>query len=52
MAGIRKDASSIILQKYPLATYTHYCSYILNLSIASSCSQVLVRNMMGSVRSD
>ena len=49
MAGIRKGASSIILQKYPLATYIHCCSHILNLSIASSCSQVLVRNMMGSV---
>ena len=49
MAGLRKGASSIILQKYPLATYIHCCSHILNLSIASSCSQVLVRNMMGSV---
>lgn len=49
MAGIRKDASSVILQKYPLATYVHCCSHILNLSIASSCSQVLVHNMMGSV---
>ena len=49
MAGTRKGASSIILQKYPLATYIHCCSHILNLSIASSCSLVLVRNMMGSV---
>ena len=49
MAGIRKGASSIILQKYPLATYIHCCSHILNLSIASSCSDVLVCNMMGVV---
>ena len=49
MAGIRKGASSIILQKYPLASYVHCRSHILNLSIASSCSQVLVCNMMGSV---
>ena len=49
MAGKRKGVSSIILQKYPLATYIHCCNHILNLSIASSCSQVLVRNMMGSV---
>lgn len=49
MAGKRKAASSIILQKYPLATYIHCCSHILNLSIASSCSLVLVCNMMGSV---
>ena len=49
MAGVRKGASSVILEKYPLATYIHYCSHILNLSIASSCSEVLVRNMMGSV---
>ena len=49
MAGIRKGASSIVLQKYPLATYIHCCSRILNLSIASSCSVVLVRNMMGTV---
>eukprot|EP00731_Ephydatia_muelleri_P031439 Em0022g953a len=49
MAGIRKGASSIVLQKYPLATYIHCCSHILNLSIASSCSVVLVRNMMGTV---
>ena len=47
--GVRKDVSSIILEKYPLATYIHCCSHILNLSIASSCSEVLVRNMMGSV---
>ena len=49
MAGIRKGASTIILQKYPLATYIHCCSHLLNLSIATSCSQVLVRNMMGSI---
>ena len=49
MAGIKKGASSRILQKYPLATYIHCCSHILNLAIASSCSQELVRNMMGSV---
>ena len=49
MAGIRKGASSIVLQTYPLATYIHCCSHILNLSIASSCSVVLVRNMMGTV---
>ena len=48
-AGIRNGASSIILRKYPLATYIHCCSHILNLSIASSCSEVLVRNMMGTV---
>ena len=49
MAGVRKGASSIIRQKYPLATYIHCCSHILNLAIASSCSLALVRNMMGSV---
>lgn len=49
MAGIKKDASSRVLQKYPLATYIHCCSHILNLSIASSCSVVFVHNMMGTV---
>ena len=50
MAGKRKGVSSIVLlQKYPLATYIHCCSHILNLSIASSCSVVLVDNMMGTV---
>ena len=49
MTGIRKGASTIILQKYPLATYIHCYSHILNLSIPSSCSQVLVHNMMGSI---
>ena len=49
MAGVRKGASSIILEKYFLATYIHCCSHILNLSIASSCSEVIVRNMMGRV---
>lgn len=49
MAGVRKVASTIILEKYPLATYIHCCSHILNLSVASSCSEALVRNMMGSV---
>ena len=47
--SIRKGASSIRFQKYPLATYIYCCSYILNLSIANSYSQVLVCNMMGSV---
>lgn len=47
--GIRKGASAIILQKYPLVTYVHCCSHILNLAFVGSCSQVLVRNMMGSV---
>ena len=45
--GYDGSGSSIILQKYPLATFVHYCSHVLNLSIASSCSEVLVRNMMG-----
>ena len=49
MGGVRKGASSVILEKYPLTTYIHCCSHILNLSIASSCLEVLVRNMMGSV---
>ena len=49
MAGIRKGASSIILEKYPLATFVHCSSHILNLAIASSCSEVLIRNMMGTV---
>ena len=49
MAGVRKGASSIILKQYPLAIYVHCCSHILNLSIASSCSDPLVRNMMGTV---
>lgn len=49
MAGVRKGASSIILEKYSLGTYIHCRSHILNLSIASSCSEVLVRNVMGSV---
>ena len=48
MAGARKGTSSIILQKYLLAMFIHCCSHILNLSIASSCSLALVRNMMGS----
>ena len=49
MAGVRKGFSSVILQKYPLATYVHCCSHVLNLSIASACSLPLVRNMMGVV---
>ena len=47
MAGITIGVSSTVLQKYPLATYIHCCSHTLNLSIASSRSVVLVRNMMG-----
>ena len=43
-------ASSIIRQRYPLAIFVHCCSHVLNLSIASSCSDVLVSNMMGSIR--
>lgn len=49
LACIRKGASSIILKKYPLATFVHCCSHVLNVSIASSCKEVLIRNMMGSV---
>ena len=37
MAGVRKGASSVILEKYPLATFIHCCSHILNSSTASSC---------------
>ena len=45
MAGVRKGASSVTIEKYLLAMYIHCCSHILNLSIASSCSEVLVHNM-------
>ena len=45
MACVRKGASSIILQKYPLATYVHCCSHVLHLSIANACSLPLVRNI-------
>ena len=41
MAGVKKGASSVILQKYPLATYVHCCSHVLNLSTASACSRPL-----------
>ena len=47
---IRRGASSIILQKYPQATYIHCCSHnTLDISIANSSFQVLVCNMMGCV---
>lgn len=49
MADSVHGASSIIVQRHPLAIFVHCCSHVLNLSIASSCSDVLVRNMMGSV---
>ena len=49
MAGIRKGASSVILQMYSLATYIYCCSHILSLAVASSCTKVIVHNMMGSV---
>lgn len=41
IAGVRKGASSIIFKKYPVATYIHCCSHLLNLAIASSCSEPL-----------
>ena len=34
MAGSVQGASSIILQKHPLAIFVHCCSHVLNLSIA------------------
>ena len=46
---VRKGASNAVLEKYSLATNIHCCCHILNLTIASSCSELLVRNMMGSV---
>ena len=47
MSGKVKGASTIILNKYPKATYVHYRSHVLNLSIVNECKMPLIQNMMG-----
>ena len=47
MSGKVKGASSIILNKYPKATYVHCRSHVLNLSIVNACKMPLIQNMMG-----
>ena len=47
MSGKVKGVSTIILNKYPKATYVHYRSHVLNLSIVNECKMLLIQNMMG-----
>ena len=47
MSGKVKGASTIILNKYPKATYVQYRSHVLNLSIVNECKMTLIQNMMG-----
>ena len=42
-----KGASTIILNKYPKATYVHCRPHVLFLSIVNSCKMSLIQNMMG-----
>ena len=46
MSGKVKEASTMILNKYPKATYVHYRSDVLNLSIVNECKIPLIQNMM------
>ena len=47
MSGKVNGASTIILNKYPKATYVHCISHIINLSIVNACEMPLIQNMMG-----
>ena len=38
MSGKVKGASTILLNKYPKATYVHCRSHVVNLSIVNACT--------------
>ena len=47
ISGKVKGASTIILNKYPKATYGHCRSHVLHLSIVNTCTISLIQNMTG-----
>lgn len=50
MTGKIKGVKTRILQKFPLAQYTHCSSHALNLVIMSSCKNQQIQNMIGTVK--
>ncbi len=45
MSGLYKGCAAIIQRKYPLATYSHCCSHVLNLAVVKACSLIQVQNL-------
>ena len=45
MSGRYKGCAAIIKRKYPLATYSHCCSHVLNLVVVKACSLIQVQNL-------
>jgi len=50
MIGKVKRKKTRILQKFPLAQYTHCSSHALNLVIMSSCKNQQIQNMIGTIK--
>jgi len=49
--GVHNGVQALILEKQPLALYTHYFSHGLNLAISKACEIPAIRNMFGKVSS-
>ena len=50
MAGKIKGGKTRILEKFPLAQYSHCSSHALNLVIMSGCKHQKIQNMIGIVK--
>ena len=46
LSGKIKGASTIILNKYPKATYVHCVSHVLSIAIVNACKIQLIQNIM------
>ena len=51
MSGRFRGAQSYVKAKYPLAVYVHCGAHSLNLAISDSCSEVPIRNCIGTISS-
>ena len=49
MSGKYKGCAAIIQKKFPLATYSHCCSHVLNLAVVSACRLVPVQNLFSMI---
>lgn len=49
MSSAKVGVQARVKSVQPLALYTHCSSHVLNLSVASSCQNSAIRNMMGTI---
>ena len=50
MSSVRHGTQALLLEECLLAVYTHCRAHCLNLAIAHSCDQPLIRNMLGTLK--